>query len=216
MNALKAEGARAFILDLRWNPGGLLEQAVEVSDLFVDEGTLVPPSRAVTVRRAAPAAATARPRCRRCWSTRARPRRRRSSPARSRTSISADRRHPHLRQGLGAAALPQRGRRHDAQAHRRAVLGRPAIARSRAWASSPTSRSSACTCPTRTTRRPTWSACSRRPVRGARRTRRALTSTYAKDDDKPTYELSFLFEKPKDKTATPGAPTPEEEEAGRR
>ncbi len=41
LNALRAEGARALILDLRWNPGGLLEQAVEVSDLFVDEGVLV-------------------------------------------------------------------------------------------------------------------------------------------------------------------------------
>jgi carboxyl-terminal processing protease len=41
MTQLKAEGANAFILDLRWNPGGLLEQAVEVSDLFIDEGTLV-------------------------------------------------------------------------------------------------------------------------------------------------------------------------------
>lgn len=41
MTQLKTEGAKAFILDLRWNPGGLLEQAVEVSDLFIDEGTLV-------------------------------------------------------------------------------------------------------------------------------------------------------------------------------
>jgi carboxyl-terminal processing protease len=32
---------RGFILDLRGNPGGLLEQAVEVSDLFVDHGRIV-------------------------------------------------------------------------------------------------------------------------------------------------------------------------------
>jgi carboxyl-terminal processing protease len=38
---MSGKGARAFILDLRWNPGGLLEQAVQLSDLFVDSGTVV-------------------------------------------------------------------------------------------------------------------------------------------------------------------------------
>lgn len=32
---------RGAILDLRQNPGGLLEQAIEVSDLFLDKGTIV-------------------------------------------------------------------------------------------------------------------------------------------------------------------------------
>lgn len=41
MRELTAKGARAWILDLRWNPGGLLEQAVQLSDLFVDNGTVV-------------------------------------------------------------------------------------------------------------------------------------------------------------------------------
>ncbi len=41
LEELKQAGARSYILDLRGNPGGLLDQAVEVSDLFVDEGTLV-------------------------------------------------------------------------------------------------------------------------------------------------------------------------------
>jgi carboxyl-terminal processing protease len=41
MDRLEAEGARAWILDLRTNPGGLLEQAILVADLFVDKGTLV-------------------------------------------------------------------------------------------------------------------------------------------------------------------------------
>ncbi len=41
MDDLSARGARAWVLDLRYNPGGLLEQAVEVSDLFVDSGTIV-------------------------------------------------------------------------------------------------------------------------------------------------------------------------------
>lgn len=41
MKEMSAKGARAWILDLRWNPGGLLEQAVQLSDLFVDTGALV-------------------------------------------------------------------------------------------------------------------------------------------------------------------------------
>jgi carboxyl-terminal processing protease len=38
---LKHQGARAWVLDLRGNPGGLLEQAIRVTDLFVDSGTIV-------------------------------------------------------------------------------------------------------------------------------------------------------------------------------
>lgn len=41
LEQLKQQGAKAFVVDLRYNPGGLLDQAVKVSDLFVDEGTLV-------------------------------------------------------------------------------------------------------------------------------------------------------------------------------
>ncbi len=37
----KAEPIRGLVLDLRHNPGGLLEQAVEVSDLFLDHGVIV-------------------------------------------------------------------------------------------------------------------------------------------------------------------------------
>jgi len=32
---LKDNGMRGMILDLRWNPGGLLDQAVEVASVFV-------------------------------------------------------------------------------------------------------------------------------------------------------------------------------------
>jgi len=41
MDSLRAKGAKGWILDLRWNPGGLLEQAIQVADLFVDKGTIV-------------------------------------------------------------------------------------------------------------------------------------------------------------------------------
>ncbi|MGP3779323.1 S41 family peptidase [Halanaerobium saccharolyticum] len=38
---LKAEGAQGIILDLRNNPGGLLDEAVNVSSVFLDEGVVV-------------------------------------------------------------------------------------------------------------------------------------------------------------------------------
>jgi carboxyl-terminal processing protease len=38
---LRAEGARGVILDLRRNPGGLLEQGVTVADLFLDRGQVI-------------------------------------------------------------------------------------------------------------------------------------------------------------------------------
>jgi carboxyl-terminal processing protease len=41
LNEIKSEGAKGLILDLRDNPGGLLGAAVEVSDLFVDDGLIV-------------------------------------------------------------------------------------------------------------------------------------------------------------------------------
>ena len=41
LDDLQGQGATAWVLDLRGNPGGLLEQAIDVSDLFVDAGTIV-------------------------------------------------------------------------------------------------------------------------------------------------------------------------------
>jgi carboxyl-terminal processing protease len=38
---LRKRGARSLVLDLRFNPGGLLNQAVEVSELFLDKGVTV-------------------------------------------------------------------------------------------------------------------------------------------------------------------------------
>jgi len=41
IDQLTKAGANAFVLDLRNNPGGLLNQAVYVSDLFLDKGQLI-------------------------------------------------------------------------------------------------------------------------------------------------------------------------------
>ena len=41
MKEMSGKGARSWILDLRYNPGGLLEESVQLSDLFVDSGTVV-------------------------------------------------------------------------------------------------------------------------------------------------------------------------------
>jgi carboxyl-terminal processing protease len=41
LEQLEAGGMRGLIVDLRDNPGGLLDAAVEVSDLFVESGTIV-------------------------------------------------------------------------------------------------------------------------------------------------------------------------------
>jgi len=41
LETLKEQGAKGIVLDLRDNPGGLLSAAVEVSDLFLDEGDIV-------------------------------------------------------------------------------------------------------------------------------------------------------------------------------
>ncbi len=41
IKSLKAQGMKAFILDLRNNPGGLLPAAIDVSRLFINEGPIV-------------------------------------------------------------------------------------------------------------------------------------------------------------------------------
>ncbi|HZI32027.1 MAG TPA: S41 family peptidase, partial [Candidatus Binatia bacterium] len=41
LDKLKSQGMKGLILDLRWNPGGLLEQAVEVCQKFLPRGQLV-------------------------------------------------------------------------------------------------------------------------------------------------------------------------------
>src|SRR5690606_33412345 len=41
MKQLKDQGLKALILDLRFNPGGLLSAAIDVSDMFLTDGTIV-------------------------------------------------------------------------------------------------------------------------------------------------------------------------------
>ena len=41
LEKLRAQGMQSLVLDLRWNPGGLLEQAVDVCEKFLPKGELV-------------------------------------------------------------------------------------------------------------------------------------------------------------------------------
>jgi carboxyl-terminal processing protease len=41
MSQLQAQGLKGLVLDLRWNPGGLLDSAWQVSSMFLDEGDTV-------------------------------------------------------------------------------------------------------------------------------------------------------------------------------
>lgn len=41
LRQLEEQGLRGLVLDLRFNPGGLLTAAVEICDMFVEEGTIV-------------------------------------------------------------------------------------------------------------------------------------------------------------------------------
>lgn len=41
MKKLNSAGIKGFVLDLRFNPGGLLDGAVKISDLFIDDGMIV-------------------------------------------------------------------------------------------------------------------------------------------------------------------------------
>jgi carboxyl-terminal processing protease len=60
--SLQRAGARALVLDLRGNPGGVVDQAIAVADLFLDRGTIVSVrERSRTERRAAHAGAVTQP-----------------------------------------------------------------------------------------------------------------------------------------------------------
>lgn len=51
IDSLRTAGMRSLVLDMRWNPGGLLEEGVAVADLFLDNGQEI-----VTTRGRAPGA----------------------------------------------------------------------------------------------------------------------------------------------------------------
>lgn len=48
VDSLRKRGARSLIFDLRGNPGGLLEQGIEVADLFLDKGQPIVSTRGRT------------------------------------------------------------------------------------------------------------------------------------------------------------------------
>ncbi len=41
LKALKADGMKGLVIDVRFNPGGYLQTAVEIADLFLEEGVIV-------------------------------------------------------------------------------------------------------------------------------------------------------------------------------
>ncbi|MGE0160087.1 MAG: S41 family peptidase [Gemmatimonadales bacterium] len=45
IDSLRAEGMEALVFDLRGNPGGLLDQGIAVTDLFLDEGKVIVETR---------------------------------------------------------------------------------------------------------------------------------------------------------------------------
>ena len=212
LTQLKAEGARAFIVDLRWNPGGLLEQAVEVSDLFIDEGTLVTTVKGGhrKPRRASrgdgettlPVAVLV------------------NSGSASASEIVAgalknlDRAVVIGTRTFGKGSVQQLYRSEDDGTMLKLTVEQyltpgdrsiqgvgivPDIALQRMYVPDKNDA------PADVVRllAPTRSY-------GEKDLDAHLTSTYAKDTDKPTYELAFLYEKPSDK---PAPPSPEEEEA---
>ena len=149
-----AQGAQGFVLDLRQNPGGLLDQAVAVSSLFLDRGVVVslvgraPAARGVPRDRRHRHAAAARRARRPLQRELVRDRRRRAPRQPPRDA----RRRADVRQGARPVDRPARQRR-GARADDRALLH----ARRRR-----TSRTSAsCRRSTRST------------IRGRRRTRRS-------------------------------------------
>ena len=89
LDELKAEGMKGLVLDLRDNPGGLLSAAVEISDLFLDDGLIVSTKGRNTVEQdlRGPEGRDLRRTSRwSSWSTRTPPRPPRSSRPASRTT----------------------------------------------------------------------------------------------------------------------------------
>jgi carboxyl-terminal processing protease len=60
IDRLRAEGARGIILDLRMNPGGLLDQGIMVSDLFLNRGQTIAETKSRVAGQSQRAVATGR------------------------------------------------------------------------------------------------------------------------------------------------------------
>ena len=138
---LSEKGMKGLVLDLRGNPGGLLDQAIKISDLFIESGTLLTTVSYAGKQREEKRATAEGTEPRYPIAVLV------NSGSASASEIVAgalqeprprrDHRQPHLRQGLGAGALRQR-RRLGAQAdHRRSTSPR-ATSRSSRSASRPT------------------------------------------------------------------------------
>ena len=85
------QGAKGIVLDLRDNGGGLLNEAVSISSIFIPDGTIVSTNgraRPEHVYKATGGAIDAQDPGRRARQPRVPPRRRRSSPARCRTATA--------------------------------------------------------------------------------------------------------------------------------
>jgi hypothetical protein len=122
---LAKEGVKGVILDMRGNPGGILDQSIAMSNLFLKDGQEIVsvPRSARRSRSASPRRATPySPRCRSPSSPMtARPRRARSSRRAAGPRPCARRRWHQLRQGARPDALPAR-RRVRAEDHHRQVV----------------------------------------------------------------------------------------------
>ena len=126
VDSLVGAGATSLVLDLRGNPGGLLDQGVAVADLFLREGQKIVSTRGRSPGTNSIRTSTARRSCgRRCrWSScrrrhrqRGRDRRRRAAGPRPRARARA----PDLRQGKRAERVPLEEAAR-AQAHDRALV----------------------------------------------------------------------------------------------
>lgn len=51
MQGLKKQGLKGLVIDLRFNPGGLLKSAIDISDMFVSEGKIVSTKGRNTIER---------------------------------------------------------------------------------------------------------------------------------------------------------------------
>ena len=117
---------KGYVLDLRNNPGGLLDQAISVSDAFLERGEIVSTRgrNAEETQRysARPGDLTKRQADHRAgqWRLRLGVRNRRRRPAGPQARNRA--RHALLRQGLGADDHPARQQQRRAAAHHRALL----------------------------------------------------------------------------------------------